>query len=194
MLRLSELKLPLDHGEEDLAAAVCRRLRIPPEALRSHQLVRRSVDARRRDAISLVYCLDLDLDLSDAARRTLLHRFRADPHLRPAPDTRYRPVIDPWDPVSADGIGDRSFRPLVIGAGPCGYFAALLLAQMGLRPLLLERGKPVRERTADTFDGAINGAFSALIGFWVGSSSSAMRKEATISTWASQANPPGPKT
>ncbi|MEI8251284.1 MAG: FAD-dependent oxidoreductase [Synechococcus sp. ELA057] len=156
MLRLSELKLPLDHGEEDLAAAVCRRLRIPPEALRSHQLVRRSVDARRRDAISLVYCLDLDLDLSDAARRTLLHRFRADPHLRPAPDTRYRPVIDPWDLVSSDGIGDRSFRPLVIGAGPCGYFAALLLAQMGLRPLLLERGKPVRERTADTF------------GFWRG--------------------------
>ena len=148
MLRLSEIKLPLDHREEELAAAVCRRLRIPPKALRGYQLVRRSVDARRRDAIALVYCLDLDLDLSEAARRRLLDRFRDDPHLRPAPDTRYRPVIEPADllPKAAD-----QRRPVVIGAGPCGYFAALLLAQMGLRPLLLERGKPVRERTADTF-------------------------------------------
>jgi len=132
-------------------AAVCRRLRIPPQALRGHQLVRRSVDARRREAIALVYCLDLDLDLSDAARRRLLHRFRDDPHLRVAPDTRYRPVIEPADPLPPVAFPDDRRRPLVIGAGPCGYFAALLLAQMGLRPLLLERGKPVRERTADTF-------------------------------------------
>jgi uncharacterized protein len=151
LLRLSELKLPLDHREEDLAAAVCRRLRIPPQALRGHQLVRRSVDARRREAIALVYCLDLDLELSNDDRRRLLHRFRDDPHLRPAPDTRYRPVIDPGDPPPPPAFSPDQRRPLVVGAGPCGYFAALLLAQMGLRPLLLERGKPVRERTADTF-------------------------------------------
>ncbi|MFM7087115.1 MAG: NAD(P)/FAD-dependent oxidoreductase [Cyanobium sp.] len=151
MLRLSELKLPLDHRDEDLPAAICRRLRLAPELLRGHRIVRRSVDARRRDRIQLVYCLDLDLALEPSARARLLRRFRGDPHLRPTPDERYRFVAGaavgrPWA-----GGGEPDRRPLVIGAGPCGYFAALLLAQMGLKPLLLERGRPVKERTADTF-------------------------------------------
>ncbi len=147
MLRLSELKLPLNHEPQDLEAAILRRLRLAPGELRGHRLVKRSVDARRRGAIALVYCLDLDLE--NSARRRLLRRFAGDPHLRPAPDSRYRPVAraDPSAKVE---------RPVVVGAGPCGYFAALLLAQMGWRPLLLERGKAVRERTADTF------------GFWQG--------------------------
>ena len=132
MLRLTELKLPLDHSEDDLI-----------------RLVKRSVDARRRGAIRLVYSLDLDLNLDAAARRRLLRRFAGDPHLRPAPDERYRPVAH-WAEGSAPP------RPVVVGAGPCGYFAALLLAEMGLRPLLLERGLPVRERSAATF------------GFWQG--------------------------
>ena len=147
MLRLSELKLPLNHDPQDLEAAILHRLRLAPGELRGHRLVKRSVDARRRGAIALVYCLDLDLE--SGARRRLLRRFAGDPHLRPAPDNRYRPVAraDPTTKVE---------RPVVVGAGPCGYFAALLLAQMGWRPLLLERGKAVRERTADTF------------GFWQG--------------------------
>lgn len=153
MLRLSELKLPLDHRDEELPEAICRRLRVPREALRRVQLVRRSVDARRRGAIALVYCLDLDLDLPEAERRRLLRRFHNDPHLRPAPDTRYRPVAGPGTerPLPSPGR-----RPIVVGAGPCGYFAALVLAQMGLKPLLLERGRPVKQRSADTF------------GFWKG--------------------------
>ena len=153
MLRLSELKLPLDHRDEDLPEAVCRRLRIPREALRGHQLVRRSIDARRRGAIALVYCLDLDLDLPEAERKRLLRRFHNDPHLRPSPDTRYLPAAGPG---TARPLPTPRQRPVVIGAGPCGYFAALLLAQMGLRPLLLERGRPVKQRSADTF------------GFWKG--------------------------
>ncbi len=148
MLRLSELKLPLDHDEAALVAAILRRLRLPPAALRSHHLVKRSVDARRRGEISLVYSLDLELE--PALEERLLRRHRADPHLRPSPDTTYRYVLEP-------GTGAPSHpRPVVVGAGPCGYFAALLLAQMGLRPLLLERGQPVKQRTADTF------------GFWRG--------------------------
>ena len=147
MLRLSELKLPLDHSAADLEAAINQRLRLAPGELRSHQLVKRSVDARRRGAIALVYCLDLELE--GGARRRLLRRFAGDPHLRPTPDCRYRPV------ARADGT-NQALRPVVVGAGPCGYFAALLLAQMGWRPLLLERGKVVKERTADTF------------GFWQG--------------------------
>lgn len=150
MLRLSELKLPLDHSEADLEQAILRRLRLPAEVLRGHRLVKRSVDARRRDGIRLVYSLDLDLDLDAAGRRRLLRRFTGDPHLRPSPDERYQPVgpLAPGSPAPP--------RPVVVGAGPCGYFAALLLAEMGLRPLLLERGLPVRERSAATF------------GFWRG--------------------------
>ncbi|MCP9797654.1 NAD(P)/FAD-dependent oxidoreductase [Cyanobium sp. Lug-B] len=147
MLRLSELKLPLDHSADDLEAAITRRLRLAPGELRSHHLVKRSVDARKRGAIALVYCLDLELEAG--ARRRLLRRFAGDPHLRPTPDSRYRPV------ARAEGAA-AELRPVVVGAGPCGYFAALLLAQMGWRPLLLERGKAVKERTADTF------------GFWQG--------------------------
>ena len=149
VLRLSELKLPLDHGEDDLAAAICRRLALPREVLLSHRLVRRSVDARRRNAIALVYSVDLELDLDPASQRRLLRRFKGDPHLRPVQDDHYRLVAQVDGPLAGP-------RPVVVGAGPCGYFVALLLAEMGLRPLLLERGKPVKERTADTF------------GFWRG--------------------------
>jgi uncharacterized protein len=148
VLRLSELKLPLDHTDAELTAAICRRLRLRPEQLRSHRLVKRSVDARKAGAIRLVYSLDLELALSPAAQARLLERFQGDPHLRPTPDERYQPVA-----AVADWPGP---RPVVVGAGPCGYFAALLLAQMGLRPLLLERGQAVKQRTADTF------------GFWRG--------------------------
>jgi uncharacterized FAD-dependent dehydrogenase len=147
VLRLSELKLPLDHSEADLEAAVCRRLRLDPHQLLGLRLVKRSVDARKPQAIALVYSLDLELALDARAEARLLKRFAGDPHLRPSPDTTYHPV------TTATGSPQ---RPVVVGAGPCGYFAALLLAQMGFRPLLLERGKAVRERTADTF------------GFWKG--------------------------
>ena len=153
MLRLSELKLPLDHTDADLEAAVIKRLRLRPGQLRGHRLVKRSVDARKKPAVALVYCLDLDLD--PTAETFLLGRKKPDPHLRPTPDERYRFVVEPGQ---AGAASERPLveRPVVIGAGPCGYFAALLLAQMGLRPLLLERGQPVKQRTTDTF------------GFWKG--------------------------
>ena len=148
MLRLSELKLPLDHADADLAAAICRRLRLRPEQLHRHRLVKRSVDARKAGAIQLVYSLDLDLD--PAAEARLRRRCGSDPHLHPSPDERYRLPLE-LGPGEAPEP-----RPVVVGAGPCGYFAALMLARMGLRPLLLERGQPVKQRSADTF------------GFWKG--------------------------
>jgi uncharacterized FAD-dependent dehydrogenase len=148
VLRLSELKLPLDHAEADLAAAICRRLRLRPEQLHRQRLVKRSVDARKAGAIQLVYSLDLELD--PAAEARLRRRCGSDPHLRPSPDEHHQLPLTLGPGEAPDP------RPVVVGAGPCGYFAALMLARMGLRPLLLERGQPVKQRSADTF------------GFWKG--------------------------
>ena len=155
VLRLTELKLPLDHNEADLVVAVCKRLRLPADALKGHQLVKRSIDARKSGQIQLAY--SLDLELAPALETKLLQRFRGDSHLGPSPDTRY---LAPWQapPQLRERLGQDLPRPVVIGAGPCGYFAALLLAQMGLKPLLLERGQAIKQRSADTF------------GFWKGCS------------------------
>ena len=145
MLRLSELKLPLDHGEADLTDALCRRLRIAPEQLLEQRVVKRSIDARKRQAIQLAYSVEFSLE--PVVEQQLLQRFRRDPHLQPASSSRYE-LLSEAPPGIADGTLP---RPVVVGAGPCGYFCALVLAQMGFRPLLLERGKAVKERTADTF-------------------------------------------
>ena len=143
MLRLSELRLPLDHGPDDLELAVLRCLKIPRARLLHWQLVKRSVDARRRDRIQLIYSVDVEV----SGQAALLRRRHGDRRIRPTPDTHYRYVAR-----APEGMGeDSEQRPVVVGAGPCGYFAALLLAQMGFRPLLLERGQPVKQRTADTF-------------------------------------------
>ena len=155
MLRLSQLKLPLEHSEAELTAAICRRLRLQPEQLLAHTVVKRSVDARRHDTIALVYSLDLELDPDGPSEAQLLRRFGRDGQLKPSPDSHYQLPITRAHAPDRTGA-PQAPRPVVIGAGPCGYFAALLLAQMGLRPLLLERGKVVKQRTADTF------------GFWRG--------------------------
>jgi hypothetical protein len=135
MLRLTELKLPLDHPPDALRHAVLTRLAIPSDDLLSVTVARRGYDARRRSAISLVYAVDIEVRDEPA----ILTRH---PTLRPTPDTRYR------FPVHG---APSTKRPVVIGTGPCGLMAALTLAQMGFRPLILERGKLVRERTRDTW-------------------------------------------
>lgn len=143
MLRLTELRLPLDHAEAALRAAVLARLDIPSAALKSFTVFRRAWDARKKTAIVLSYTIDCEVE-GEAA---VLARFQADPHVRQAPDTRYKFVGH----APADFQASGRPRPVVIGFGPCGIFAALILAQMGLRPIVLERGKPVRERTKDTW-------------------------------------------
>jgi len=140
MLRLTELKLPLDHTAPDLEAAICARLDIEPADLIRYSVAKRGNDARRKAAIKLVYALDVTV----AGEAAVLARHAGDTQLRPAPDTSYRfPVIAP--------AGWAGPRPVVIGAGPCGLLAALILAQMGLKPIIIERGKAVRARTKDTW-------------------------------------------
>jgi uncharacterized FAD-dependent dehydrogenase len=139
MLRLTDIKLDLDHVEGEIKAAVLKRLDLKPQDLLCYKVYRRAVDARKRSAIALTYTLDIEVR-NEAA---LLQRFARDRNIAPAPDEGYRfKARAPSAPAS---------RPVVIGTGPCGLFAGLVLAQMGFRPLILERGKVVRERTKDTW-------------------------------------------
>jgi uncharacterized FAD-dependent dehydrogenase len=143
MLRITELRLPLDHAPQALRAAVVARLGIADAALKDCMVFRRSYDARRKSAVVLIYAVDCEVD-DEAA---VLARHADDRHVMPTPDTRYRLVAQ----APADFHAEGRPRPVVVGFGPCGIFAALVLAQMGLRPIVLERGKPVRERTRDTW-------------------------------------------
>ncbi len=143
MLRLTELRLPLNHGEDALRPALLQRLALADAALLGFTVFKRSYDARKKSAVQLIYTVDCELADEAAA----LQRWAADPHVRPTPDMSYRFAGH----AGADFYAASRPRPLVIGFGPCGIFAALILAQMGLRPIVLERGKAMRERTKDTW-------------------------------------------
>jgi uncharacterized protein len=139
MLRLTELKLPLDHAADALRPAICQRLGIADGELLDFSIFKRSYDARKKSAIVLIYTLDLTV----ADEAALLAKFADDRHVGPTPDTSYKFV--------AQAPAALPTRPVVIGTGPCGLLAGLILAQMGFKPIILERGKAVRERTKDTW-------------------------------------------
>jgi hypothetical protein len=140
MIRLTELRLPLEHPPQALAAAVLQRLQLQPAELLKLHIHKRSPDARKKSALQFVYSLDLEL----ADEAAVLERFEHDSHVKPTPDMAYKFV--------AQAPRTAFLRPVVVGFGPAGIFAALILAQMGFKPLVLERGKKVRERTKDTWD------------------------------------------
>jgi uncharacterized FAD-dependent dehydrogenase len=139
MLRISELKLPLDHAPDALPAAIVARLGVAAGDLKGWSIWKRAHDARKKAAILKVYIVDAEV----ADETAVLERLSGDPHVRPTPDTAYRPV--------AKAPPTLTLRPVVVGAGPCGLFAGLILAEMGFRPIILDRGKVVRERTKDTW-------------------------------------------
>ena len=143
MLRITELRLPLDHAQGALRKAIVSRLGIDAAGLIAFTVFKRSYDARRKSEVVLIYTVDCEM----ADEAAVLERHAGDAHVRPSPDTRYRLVAQ----APVDFYAEPRPRPVVIGFGPCGIFAALVLAQMGLRPVVLERGKPVRERTKDTW-------------------------------------------
>ncbi|MBX9764663.1 MAG: NAD(P)/FAD-dependent oxidoreductase [Pseudomonadaceae bacterium] len=140
MLRITELKLPLDHTEDALRPAIAQRLGIADSELLDFTLFKRSYDARKKST-EMHFIYTLDCQLSDEA--AVLQRLADDRHISITPDTAYKPVGHAPD--------DLAERPLVVGFGPCGIFAALILAQAGLKPIVLERGTEVRQRTKDTW-------------------------------------------
>ena len=139
MLRITELRLPFGHPPEALAEAIVKRLAIPATDLLNFTIYKRSYDARQKNALVFIYTVDLTANHEAA----LLLKFADDAKIMPTPDTRYRFVGQAPAPLAV--------RPVVVGFGPAGIFAALILAQMGFRPIVLERGKAVRERTQDTW-------------------------------------------
>ena len=141
MIRLAELKLPLDHPEHALPALIHSTLKISPEELKGFSVYKRSYDARKQKLL-LVYIVDVELHSAQLEAR-LLAKFATNSHIRPAPDMVYHLVARVKEAPA--------IRPVVIGFGPCGIFAAMMLAQMGFKPIVIERGKPVRERTKDTW-------------------------------------------
>ena len=144
-LRILDLKLPLDHGDAALRDAVLAALAVPDADLLGLQVVRRAYDARKKSAIQLIY--NVDVELAPGVEPAVLARFVDSKSVMPAPDTGYR-FVGKAD-AAFPGTGQQ--RPLIVGFGPCGLFAALVLAQMGLRPIVLERGQDVRTRTQDTW-------------------------------------------
>ena len=144
MIRLTELKLKLDHTPDNLAALVHKTLALTAADAATFQVFKRSYDARKAELL-VVYIVDVTLP--PAREVALLAQFANHLHIGPTPDMAYRPVAQ----APVDGLETTALRPVVVGFGPCGMFAALLLAQMGFKPIVLERGKTVRERTKDTW-------------------------------------------
>jgi len=145
MLRVNEIKLPLNHQDGDIADAIANALEISLDDIQRFTVYKRSYDARKKSKILLIY--QLDVVLNAAIEKNILEKFSRQSFVRISPDTNYKFV------ATADGhfpTGDQQ-RPIVIGFGPAGILAALVLAQMGLKPIVLERGQDVRQRTQDTW-------------------------------------------
>jgi uncharacterized FAD-dependent dehydrogenase len=141
MLRISEIKLPLDHDNAALAKAVAITLGTPPESISDIHVFKRSFDARKAELLQ-VYIVDVTF-ADPATEARILAKFAENPRVGATPDMTWR--------APAQAPSDLPLRPVVIGFGPCGIFAALMLAQMGFKPIVLERGKTVRQRTRDTW-------------------------------------------
>ena len=143
MIRITELRLPIDHAPEALEKAILKRLNLDAKDLIRFEVFKRSYDARKNVALSFIYTVDLSVKHEEV----LLKQFSGDIHVRPSPDTSYHFVAKAPETIDSG----KALRPVVVGFGPCGIFAALVLAQMGFKPIVLERGKKVRERTQDTW-------------------------------------------
>ena len=134
MLRIANLNLPLDYTDDTLRSAAAKKLRLPADAIRSLTLTRKSVDARDKSDVHFVLTVEVQVDREDQVLK----------RLKPGVAERVHP--SPPSPVRRHAF---ALRPVIVGAGPAGLFAALTLARSGAQPILLERGKAVDEREQD---------------------------------------------
>jgi len=136
---LRNIPLGLDQAEEDLVPLAARRLHVPPRAIRNYAVVRRAIDARQKD-IHFSYHIEVALDEPPQLEKSRLRRLRSNEAvwIEPKPEPQLR-----------SGTRPMRERPLVVGFGPGGLFAALRLAQHGYRPIVVERGRDVRRRHRD---------------------------------------------
>lgn len=146
MLRLNEIKMALDHNEDDLIDTIVDKLAIKRDDLLSFTIFKRSHDARKKTNILLIY--QLDVVLKDSIEAVVLEQFSQQNFVKASPDTSYHFVAEAED----DFPNKDQQRPIIIGFGPCGMLAALVLAQMGLKPIVLDRGQDVKQRTKDTWE------------------------------------------
>lgn len=146
MLRLTDIKLPLDHVDDDLWQAVVNKLQLNNDELINLTIFKRSYDARKRNHIQLIY--SLDIELNESVEKRILQTYSDKNFVNLSPDTSYKYIVPPSDNFPQAN----QQRPIIIGFGPCGMMAALLLAQMGLKPIVIERGQDVRQRTKDTWE------------------------------------------
>jgi len=136
MIRIQHITLSFDHDDTALQKVVLNKLKIPKNALLSFQIVRKSIDARKKNRILAVYSVDVEVENEPR----VLSRHTADHNIAPSPDLRYHAPIF---------VRSKGPSPVVVGTGPCGLFAGLILAQAGLRPILVDRGKAVQSRVQD---------------------------------------------
>jgi uncharacterized protein len=146
MLRLTEIKLPLHHTEDELSAVIAETLDIKKDELLNFSIFKRSYDARKKSNILLIYHLDVTLSADN--EKAVLAKFAKQSFVKESPDTSYKFVAQ----APANFPADNQQRPIIIGFGPCGILAALVLAQMGLKPIVIERGQAVKQRTQDTWE------------------------------------------
>ncbi|MDD4205820.1 MAG: FAD-dependent monooxygenase, partial [Candidatus Delongbacteria bacterium] len=139
MLRITDVILKTDHSADEIGTAALKRLRIPKKRLLSTRIIKRSYDARNKENILFVYTLDVEIE----NEKEILDKIKTYKKISIAPVTEYK--------FKTKANSQNFKRPVVIGSGPCGLFCALILAQAGFRPIIIERGKSVKERSADTF-------------------------------------------
>ena len=169
MIRLSELKLPLTalpvearrasdapaetdedrklapHPIDALRQLAAHTLGIDEDEVCDLTVFKRSFDARKQNLL-VVYIVDVTIS-DDALEKSLLAKHVKNSHIQATPNMTWLPPVH----APADWGKEKQDRPVVVGFGPCGIFAALVLAQMGLKPIVIERGTPVRQRTKDTW-------------------------------------------
>ena len=136
MIRIQQLKLPVSHTREQLTKKIGKLLGVKPEHIQDYKIRKQSIDARKKSEISYVYTLDVQVEHEPSILRRGKH-----PQISLAKDVLYQ--------FPDKGEEALNCPPVIIGSGPAGLFCAYLLARHGYRPLILERGRRIEERTRD---------------------------------------------